>query len=237
MASILQSVLNYRWVSIMSLSTAFLVLSRVRAAYPLGSNNIGAAVYSNATDSYQINQAFIGLSAHSRQLRSLLDPDITLYDLVARSRNDFWRAVDNGEYHIKKSYITSSERRRVVRQILAEQSSRRGAGNCEEMSTYAFLQIEEEILSTHDPGIIQNELMYVGHPKEIEHVFVVLNRPPNSNEHWQSWGSGAIILDPWINRVFFASDFFNVWKCFNPFGYNPNTWEVYTQFNRTSFWS
>lgn len=41
-----------------------------------------------------------------------------------------------------------------------------------------------------------------------DHGFLVLNRPDSSNAaEWKSWGSAAVVCDPWYNRAFLAQNF------------------------------
>ena len=117
---------------------------------------------------------------------------------------------------------------------MATHASSRGAGNCDEMATWAFLQLEEH----NDPTIIQIEMVYVARPVQVDHVFVVINRPANSQiANWRTWGPQAIVLDPWINRVFAAPDLLTEWRLFNPFGITPNQWVTALQFDRNAFWN
>jgi len=222
----------------MPLNIAREVLKKTRLAYPRGSGNIKSVGYNQRTDSYFLYSSLLETKKRSRTLDALLDPDITTNSLVHSSRNIYKSILPRMARHVDDGIITSQVRRRVTRQLLANESSSRGSGNCEEMSTYVFLQIENKRLDKSNQLISQNELVYVRSPSDIDHTFIVINRPKDSDiSNWKTWGEVAIVIDPWINRAFSAPHFNREWSSNNPFGHSPNRWVMSLMFDHEAFWS
>ncbi|MEM9556859.1 MAG: hypothetical protein AAGC60_21545 [Acidobacteriota bacterium] len=216
-----------------ALATARLVLAETRSEYPLGSSNIGRTSYDPHTDSYRVHRGLLRTSRRTRGLEALLDPEqLDRSQLLRRGRNELQDFIQRTGQAQAQGFLTGGDRRRLVRDLMARRSTRRGVGNCDEMATYAFLAV----IRHNDPAVVQLELAYVAQPLGVDHVFVVLNRPGGSNiADTTTWGPGTIILDPWINEVFYAPNFVAVWQRANPFVAPPSTWQIGLQFDRNTY--
>lgn len=117
-------------------------------------------------------------------------------------------------------------RRIKLRTTIAKLAKQLGVGNCEELATVAFLTLIK--------NNYQGKIEFVAF-QGVDHVFVVLNRPDGTDPtDWKTWGANTIILDPWINRVFRANEFGNVWKQ-NTLQFNPQDVKTFIKFDDSTF--
>lgn len=172
------------------------------------------------------SMAFYSPLLHKHAKHRSLDAivDINLADVAKKNLDQIRKEVkqlieDTKEMDIK-------ERRLKIRATLANLAKQYSTGNCEELATMAFLTL----LKNDYPGKIE----FVAF-RNVDHVFVVLNRPDNTDpKNWKEWGKDTIILDPWIKRVFSAEEFADIWRN-NTIGLNPYTEETFVKFDDSSF--
>lgn len=178
---------------------ASVVLADTLKHIPLGSSNIKPVMHDKQTDKITFYPSLLFKSPHARSVDALTDQALSdiANNHVAQTR------ISTLAVRERIRNLPINEQRIMVRSYLAGQSKSRGAANCEGLSTLAFL----DLIGRYNGKI---EMMYF---KNVDHIFVVLNRPENSNpELWQTWGENTIILDPWIKQVFTANEFSTVWK-------------------------
>ncbi len=85
------------------------------------------------------------------------------------------------------------------------------SGNCDEFTKQAF-----DFILYHDNSIKAEVYEIQGG----DHVFLVLNRDPNSDpSDPDTWGKKAVICDPWANSVYYALNFRHHLKNFY-YGFN-----------------
>lgn len=181
------------------------ILQQTKAAYPFGSTNIQKC-YPNPNDTLSINPGLIHeVNKSHRALDALLDEPISMTKL--RTLNFNRRCV--AQYINRTPNDPLKARRRNVRTLISQLSSRSGTGNCEEMSTYAFLQL----LKLY-PNINTEVMQFV----QGDHMFIVINRDPRTvAANWHTWNDTAVIIDPWLGLSFEATDFGKIWtrNCLN----------------------
>lgn len=74
-----------------------------------------------------------------------------------------------------------------------------GIGNCGEKAAYAAIRCAEE-------GLHPVEVMHLD-PARADHAFCVVGRAPRSPCHdARTWGPDAVIIDPWLDEVYAASE-------------------------------
>jgi hypothetical protein len=79
-----------------------------------------------------------------------------------------------------------------------------GCGNCGEQAAVAFVYLEK--LRTVRPL----EFMYVEVP--YDHNYVVIGRPESSDvSDPATWGSSAVVCDPWKDKSYPPADFATIW--------------------------
>lgn len=205
---------------------ALQVLAETRAKFKLGSSNIGPVNYDRRSDSYFTVPSLFGQKESSRSFHSLVDPEH--WDVNARVRRG--RAEWQGYVNTIPPWVSPGDKRRVARAFVDANSGRLGAGNCEEMATSAYLNL----INRNIPEEV--ELVYVSQPVQVDHIFVVIDRPAHTAiGNWRTWGHGTVILDPWINAVFRADQMLQAWLGNRSFGVSPASWTTALQFNKNAF--
>lgn len=197
--------------------------------FPFGSSNIHRVVIHACplrdqlvvSSSHQFF-AHVKSSEEKRNVDALIDDDLNalMEKYIAKFREDIKKIIDQTEG------MPIETRRHTVRNILAKKASAYGMGNCDELATFAFLNVIENNYS--------GKVEFVSF-QDLDHVFVVLNRPAESKaDDWRTWGENTVILDPWINQVFTADRFSAVWKQ-NPWQMAPESIKIKIKFDDTSF--
>lgn len=164
--------------------------------FRLDSTNIRTVKKNLYSDKITISPTFFATNSRSRQLEALL-----LDSTKGLSRHQLRKKREN-ELYTEEAFDQSFNMRtqdHIDAKIFAEYS----VGNCGELAFFAAIMVKE--------------LGYTGAVeciefKKYDHIFVVLNRPKNSDPSDPStWGEDTIILEPWLKTSFSAKDFENFW--------------------------
>ena len=135
------------------------------------------------------------------------------------------------EAYIASMYdVPPKEKRRRYRQYLSFVAAQSGAGNCDAMSTYAFMRFVGTA-----PHTFTVELAVFDEEKTgLDHVFLVLGRPPNTpQELCSQWTDETIILDAWLNQILVLGKMIDEWK--KVFGLESNRFTAKILFDLESF--
>ncbi|KTC81620.1 pentapeptide repeat-containing protein [Legionella brunensis] len=172
-------------------------LDKTAKAFRLDSTNIKPITKNLYSDKITISPTFFANNSRKRNLDAILLQ--TSHEISKQQLNK----KRNNELFTENYYNMSSFNPRTQDHIDAMISAEVSSGNCGELAFFT--------------AIIAKELGYTGSVECIgfqkyDHVFVVLNRPKNSNPNDPStWGKDTIIIDPWLKTSFPADRFNDFW--------------------------
>jgi hypothetical protein len=157
---------------------------------------------------YANSQIFL-ISTHIKNNDFLLNGETKyFYALCDKVTNLRKRTKDLFEQAQENQSFISLDEDDVIKnyEIKITESAKSSLGNCAELTYQAF----DFILNTNSD--VNNAEIYeiIGkkNPMDGDHVFLVLNRDPNSDpSDPMTWGKNAIICDPWAKTVFPASEY------------------------------
>jgi hypothetical protein len=215
------------------------VLAETRKNFPLGSDNI--LPIQKTSEKILVNQGLFS-KQHSQNLDALLD--VKIPSIAKKNITKLRKEIDLLLIETKDTPL--EERRFIIRTAIAKEASKLGAGNCEEMATFAFLEcvkifsgkvefvaFEKENRSWESSNNSEYILSNILNPS-VDHVFVVLNRPEDSDpSDWRTWKE-AVVVDPWINQAFHAEEMRKIWEN-NIWNVNPEKMKTHIKFNDSSF--
>jgi hypothetical protein len=178
------------------------ILEIVRRRFQIGSSNISPIHHSKLNDSYVFNKKLHDYQKkNSRWFDALIDANLkTLSNqIIAKNREKISALIE------KHKEEPSLIKRQLVRINLAVYSESSGAGNCEELATYAFLKVEEEYPNKNA------EFMVFEYP--IDHAFIVIGRDQKTNvSNRKSWNKESVFIVPWLGHCFSVSEFEKTWE-------------------------
>lgn len=175
------------------------ILLKMRSIFNLGSQFSGSTAYSLQHDGYGICS---NIDVRNYKLEALLDVKVSLLakQRIAEQRKKLHDLIVNTENMPPKA------RRRKVRETMAILAAAAGAGNCEELSTFAFF----ELLRLKDRDFSIESIVF---DAPLDHALLVINRDYSTDiKHWQTWNPTAIIVDPWINLNYSPVEFTKIWQ-------------------------
>lgn len=214
-----------------AIKAAHKALQQTNQAFPFGSGNVSTKIIDKTPASDKIIVTpflFSSLDANRRRnLEALINEK--LIDLATKKINQVRSIAIEIKNAINNQHISLEEKKHLLfrlRFVLAEKAAEVGAGNCGELTPYAFLQL---VFSDY-PGKIE----YVAF-KGGEHEFIVLNRSDHSKiDDWKTWTEESVILDPWLNKVYTANEFASIWRD-NPWNIPINHLKTKILFNNADY--